>query len=290
MIFANIMKDKPPLKLFWKKALRKYRFVVMTADSFEERLSIKLSRLNIFAFSGFVVFFCFFSTVLLITTTPLTEYVPGKANSEIKNEFITILLKHDSLLNILESQNAYLQNVRNIISGGELITPKTIEHSKNQELEVSFERSIADSVLRAEVESKDMGTIRINKKTSNEVLLFFPPVFGMITDGFSPLKKHFGVDLVAKEKTKISATLEGTVIISHWTSKTGYVIGVQHKNNYFSLYKHNSLLLKSVGDFVGAGDPIAIIGNSGELSSGPHLHFELWRRGIPVDPEDYIIF
>ena len=112
----------------------------------------------------------------------------------------------------------------------------------------------------------------------------------MITDGFNTKTKHFGVDLVAKEKTRISATLEGVVVIRNWTSETGHVIGIQHKNGYFSLYKHNSVLLKSVGDFVTIGDHIAIIGNSGELSSGPHLHFELWHDGIPVNPENYITF
>jgi murein DD-endopeptidase MepM/ murein hydrolase activator NlpD len=98
------------------------------------------------------------------------------------------------------------------------------------------------------------------------------------------------VDLVAKDKSRISSVLDGTVIISHWTSETGYVIAIQHKNDYVSLYKHNSSLLKEVGDFVNAGDHIAVIGNSGELSSGPHLHFELWHKGTPVNPEDYISF
>ena len=121
-------------------------------------------------------------------------------------------------------------------------------------------------------------------------MIFYTPISGIITDKFDSKTKHFGIDLVAKEKTRISSVLEGTVVISNWTSETGYVIGIQHKNNYFSLYKHNSVLLKSVGDFVNASDHIAIIGNSGELSSGPHLHFELWHKGTPVNPEDYISF
>jgi murein DD-endopeptidase MepM/ murein hydrolase activator NlpD len=120
--------------------------------------------------------------------------------------------------------------------------------------------------------------------------MFFSPISGMITDRFNAKNKHLGIDLVAREKTRISSVLGGTIVISQWTSETGYVIGVQHKNDYLSLYKHNSVLLKTVGDFVNAGDPISIIGNSGELSSGPHLHFELWHQGIPVNPEDYILF
>ena len=290
MIFANIMQDKKYLKTFWEKALRKYRFVIMTDDSFEEKLSVRLSRLNIFAFAGFVVFFCFFSAILLITTTPLTEYVPGKATSEVQQELMALTIKSDSLLNALQAQQIYLENLRNIINGDKLVSPKITTLTENPESDISFEKSIEDSLLRVAVESEDKGSIQTNNKKKNELLMFFPPIKGVITDGFNTKTKHFGIDLVAKEKTRILAVLEGTVIISHWTHETGYVIGIQHKNDYLSLYKHNSVLLKSVGDFVNIGDPIAIIGNSGELSSGPHLHFELWRQGIAINPEEYILF
>jgi murein DD-endopeptidase MepM/ murein hydrolase activator NlpD len=194
------------------------------------------------------------------------------------------------LLGALESQGVYLQNIRNIINGDKLITPEIISSNENYESKISFETSVEDSLLRVVVESDGKGVITTNNEKNKEILMFFPPISGMITDEFNAKTKHFGVDLVAKEKTRISSVLEGTVIISHWTPKTGYVIGVQHKDNYFSMYKHNSVLLKSVGDFVNLGDHIAIIGNSGELSSGPHLHFELWHRGAPVNPKNYITF
>lgn len=290
IIFASIMQDKKKLHKFWGKVLHKYRFVVMTDDSFEEKFSVKLSRLNIFAFGGFFLFFCFFTAIILITNTSLTEYVPGKANSEVQQELIALTVKSDSLVSVLDNQDLYLKNIRNIITGNELSTPKIIETTINPENEISFKKSIEDSFLRLNVKSEDKGTIQINNKTNNEVLLFFPPINGLITDGFNAEKKHFGVDLVAKESTRISAVLDGTVIIGHWAFESGYTIAIQHKNNYLSVYKHNSILFKSVGDFVNAGDPIAIIGNSGELSSGPHLHFELWRNGRPVNPEDYILF
>ena len=290
MIFANIMQDKKSLNKFWKKALRKYRFLIMTDDSFEEKLSVRLSRLNIFAFGGFVVFFCFFSAILLITTTPLTEYVPGKATSEVQQELMALTIKSDSLLNVFQAQQIYLKNLRNIINGDKLVNPKITTLTENPETEISFEKSIEDSLLRVAVESEDKGSIQSNNNKKNEILMFFAPIKGVITDGFNTKTKHFGIDLVAKEKTRILTVLEGTVIISHWTYETGYVIGIQHKNDYLSLYKHNSVLLKSVGDFVNIGDPIAIIGNSGELSSGPHLHFELWRQGIAINPEEYILF
>jgi len=184
----------------------------------------------------------------------------------------------------------YLQNINNLINGGELTTPNIAEAVQKTEGGISFEKSKEDSILRVVVEAEDKGSIIIKNNNSNDFLVFFPPVKGMITDRFDGKTKHFGVDLVAKEKTRISTVLEGTVVISNWTFETGYIIGIQHKNDYFSLYKHNSVLLKSVGDFVNSSDHIAIIGNSGELSSGPHLHFELWHKGTPVNPEDYILF
>ena len=290
MIFANIMQDKESLNNFWKKLLHKYRFVIMTDDSFEEKLSIKLSRLNIFAFSGFVVFTCFFVAVILITYTPLKEYIPGKSTSQAKKELIALIIKSDSLEKTLQNRKVYLQNINNIINGNELMTPNIAETIQKTEGEISFEKSKEDSILRAIVEAEDKGSIIIRNNNKNDFLVFYTPISGIITDKFDSKTKHFGIDLVAKEKTRISSVLEGTVVISNWTSETGYVIGIQHKNNYFSLYKHNSILLKSVGDFVNASDHIAIIGNSGELSSGPHLHFELWHKGAPVNPEDYILF
>jgi murein DD-endopeptidase MepM/ murein hydrolase activator NlpD len=262
----------------------------MTDDSFEERLSIKLSRLNIFAFSGFVVLFCFFAAILILTTTSLKEYVPGKASAEVQQELAELTIRSDSLLSVLGSKDIYMKNIRDIITGENLAYQKANDSTNDIVSKISFERSIEDSFLRIEVESEDRGGIRKSSNRNSEALVFYTPVLGVITDKFNTNEMHFGVDLVAKEKAKISVVLEGTIIINHWTSETGYVVGVQHKNNYVSIYKHNSVLLKSVGDFVNVGEPIAIIGNSGEWSSGPHLHFELWNDGVPVDPENYIVF
>ena len=284
------MQDKEGLNNFWKKLLHKYRFVIITDDSFEEKLSVKLNRLNIFAFAGFFVFICFFSALLLIAYTPLKEYVPGKSTTEVQKSLIELNIKTDSLERALNSKEIYLQNITNIINGDELITPKNTEDILSSEKEIFFEKSIEDSLLRVKVETEDKSSITFNKDKNNEFLMFYPPLGGIITDKFNNKTRHFGVDLVAKEKSRIATVLEGTIIVSHWTSETGYVIGVQHKNDFISLYKHNSVLLKEVGDFVNAGDHIAIIGNSGELSTGPHLHFELWHKGIPVNPENYISF
>jgi len=290
MIFANIMQDKEGREKYWSKLFHKYRFVIMTDSSFEEKLSVKLSRLNVIAFVGTLVFFCFFSTMLLIAYTPLSEYVPGKSTIEVQKGLIELNIKSDSLEAILLNRSIYLENINKIINGEELVTPENYEEITNTQNPISFEISIDDSLFRVKVETEDKSSIYKKDNTNNSNLMFFTPLSGLISDGYNNKTKHFGIDLVAKEKSRISSVLDGTVVISHWAYETGYVIGVQHNNDYLSFYKHNSVLLKSVGDYVNAGDHIAIIGNSGELSSGPHLHFELWHKGVPVNPENYISF
>lgn len=284
------MQDKGGLNNFWKKLLHNYRFVIISDDSFEEKLSVKLNRLNILALFGSFVFVSFFAAMLLITYTPLKEYIPGKSTTEVQKSLIELSIKSDSLEKTLIGRQIYLQNLKKIINGDDLIAEKKPEKIKNPQVEISFQKSIEDSLLRIVVEGEDKSSITFNKEKNNEVLMFFTPLNGNITDRFSVKKHHFGIDIVAKEKSRIAAVLEGTVILSNWNSETGHVIVVQHKNDYISLYKHNSVLLKNVGDFVSAGDHIAIIGNSGELSTGPHLHFELWHKGIPINPENYISF
>ncbi len=291
MIFANIMQDKEGREKYWSKLFHKYRFVIMKDSSFEEKLSVKLTRINVIAFVGTLVFLCFFSTMLLIAYTPLSEYVPGKSSIEVQKSLIALNIKSDSLEAILVSRSIYLENINKIINGEELVTPENYAEITNTQIPISFEKSKEDSLFRVKVEAEDKSSIyKKDKPNNNTTLMFFTPLTGLISDGYNNKTKHFGIDLVAKEKSRISSVLEGTVIISHWAYETGYVIGIQHKNDYLSFYKHNSVLLKSVGDYVNAGDHIAIIGNSGELSSGPHLHFELWHKGIPVNPENYISF
>ena len=290
MIFANIMQDKEGREKYWSKLFHKYRFVIMKDSSFEEKLSVKLTRINVIAFVGTLVFLCFFSTMLLIAYTPLSEYVPGKSSIEVQKSLIELNIKSDSLEAILANRSIYLENINKIINGEELVNPENYAEKMNTQIPVSFEKSKEDSLFRVKVEAEDKSSIYKKDNPNNNTLIFFTPLTGLISDGYNNKTKHFGIDLVAKEKSRISSVLEGTVIISHWAYETGYVIGVQHKNDYLSFYKHNSVLLKSVGDYVNAGDHIAIIGNSGELSSGPHLHFELWHKGIPVNPENYISF
>ena len=230
--------------------------------------------------------------MLLIAYTPLSEYVPGKSSIEVQKDLIELNIKSDSIEAILLKRSVYLKNINKIINGEELVNPVNPVKIANNQTPISFEKSKEDSLFRANLETQDKSSIYKKEDTNNKNtnLVFFTPLTGLISDRYNQKTKHFGIDLVAKEKSRISSVLEGTVVISHWAYETGYVIGVQHNNEYLSFYKHNSVLSKSVGDYVNAGDHIAIIGNSGELSSGTHLHFELWHKGNPVNPENYISF
>ena len=291
MIFAKIMKDKKDKQGYLQKLIEKYRFVIMSDSSFEEKISFRLSRLNVIVVFFSLLIILFLITLVLIAFSPLQSLVPGKSKKEVQQKLIELSLVSDSLEKTLKNNSVYLENINNIIQGKDGFLKEGVSKKiKKENSDSFFEKSTADSLLRVSVEKKEKGSIFINETKKNDLIMFFPPIKGLVIDGFNLEKNHFGVDLLAKEKTKISAVLEGTVIISHWSSETGFVIGVQHKNDYISFYKHNSVLLNKVGDYVVAGEHIAIIGNSGELSSGPHLHFELWHKGTPIDPEHYISF
>ena len=279
---------------FWEKWRYKYRFVVLNSDNFEERLSFKLSRLNVFVLSSFALVFLIGGTILLIALTPLREYIPGYTSTNMRRQVVGLNHLSDSLLAVIESKDRYLNNIRFIIDGK---TPEEIDDintSITQNIEdIVFETVSEDSVLRMRIEEEERFSLFAsanNQEQGVENVLFFTPIKGIVTQSFNPKNKHLGVDVVAKENEAIKATLDGTVALSSWTSETGYVIAILHNNNLFSVYKHNSVLLKKEGAKVDAGEAIAIIGNSGEWSSGPHLHFELWHNNKPVDPEQYIVF
>ena len=280
---------------FFIKLKHKYRLILMNDSSLEEQISFRFSALDVITVLtiGCGLLFVFF--LLLVGYTPLNEFVPGKASSSLHKELIAITLKTDSLEKKLLVNELYLKNITAIVNGEAPInisTENTLVLSAS-ETELSFKKSKEDSLLRLAVEAEDKISISPTDKKDNldmESVLFFSPIKGVITNGFDRKKNHFGTDIVAKQDEPIKCVFDGVVVISHWTSETGNVIGVQHANGMFSLYKHNSILFKRAGEYVKSGEVIAIIGNSGELSSGPHLHFELWHKGTPVNPENYISF
>ncbi|MEI7490124.1 MAG: M23 family metallopeptidase [Bacteroidota bacterium] len=284
----------------WKDRLRnKYRLVFMNDETLEERLTFRLSPLNVFIALGTLTILLIFLTSILIAFTPLREYIPGYSSVGLQKKLYELTLKTDSIERALVRKNLYLQNLRDVINGKDLSENKPIAKDTVRKYgDIRLKRSEDDSLLRADVESRakynlykaESGEPSVSGKGSIGGVLFFTPIKGVITSGFDMANNHFGVDIVAKQNEAIKSVLDGTVIFANWTLETGYVVVIQHSQNIVSVYKHNSAILTKTGDYVYAGEPIAIIGETGEYSTGPHLHFELWYEGKPVNPKDYISF
>ncbi len=273
----------------------KFRLVIMNDETFEEKASFNLRPLKVFVGTGLFIILLVTITTFIIAFTGLREYIPGYADLKTKRHVYNMVLKTDSLQREIDSRNAYIENIKNVINGNLPSSDTTKQKADPIKYDTihKLERSPEDEALRKQIETQDAYSLTEGStsiRNSIKSFLFFPPLKGTITNRFDPITKHYGIDIVSNPNEAIKATLDGTVVISNFTSETGYVIGIQHSNNLFSLYKHNSALLKKVGDFVKAGDAIAIIGNSGELSQGPHLHFELWFNGTPIDPKQFVAF
>lgn len=285
----------------WNEKLRsKYRLVILNDETFEEKLSFRLTRLNVFVLLGTLSIFLIFLTAVIISFTSLREYIPGYMNPEIPKQVYMLQQLSDSLEDKLHNKDIYLQNIKNIIEGKATTDTIAIAKKKavNYDTITSLDRSVEDSLLRADYEKQNSYSLFLSEneyfyqedKSSISSFNFFTPLKGTISRNFNLVEKHYGIDIVAGTNEAIKSTLDGTVIFSDWTVETGYVIGIQHKHNILSVYKHNSALLKKTGNYVKAGEPVAIVGESGELSTGPHLHFELWFNGTPVNPKNYMSF
>lgn len=279
-----------------RKLRHKYRLVIINDNTFDERLSLLLTPLNVIALVGLSFFLVAGITLVIIVFTPLKEYIPGYSDATAKEYAFEASRTADSLEYQLAVQKKYLSDLRGVLTG-EVDTSTTEPEESNKDYEnLDFSKSREDSLLRERIESEEAYSLafdqptRDGQKTSMAEVFFFSPLIGTVTGKYDPMKSHYAVDVAGKKDESIKAVLNGTVIFSSFTSDGGNVIQVQHDYNLISIYKHNSVLLKKVGDEVEAGDNIAIIGNSGELSDGPHLHFELWKSGKPLNPQEFIAF
>ena len=241
-------------KAFWKNFKFKYKLTIVNENTLEEIVGLRVSKLN-----GLSVLLCVLAVLFLIasciiTFTPLRNYLPGYMNSEVRTQIVDNALRVDSLQQVLNKQNLYIMNIQDIFSG------------------------------------KVYNLTSITSQPDVTGLILYRPTRGMVSDHFNAEKKHYGTDIAANPNESVLATMDGTVILSTYTAETGYLIGVQHNQDLISIYKHCGSLLKKEGERVKGGEAIALVGNSGTLSTGPHLHFELWYKGHPVNPEKYIVF
>ncbi len=291
------MDSQAKKKGFFSKLHHKYRLVIMNNDTLEEKLSVRLTRFNVFIIAGTLSILLIVGTIYLIAFTPLREYIPGYADFNTRKVLRELSMRADSLERDLRQKDLFIMNIRNIVEGRDLLDeiPDSVSDPEALHLQ-ELPRSAEDSILRAEMEmvSRDENNYWLTNGMVTtrhfDQFTFFQPIGGMISSHFDPQKGHFGVDVVADHDAIIKAAMNGTVVLSSWSAETGYTIGIQHPNNILTIYKHNSKLLKTQGNVVKSGEPIAIIGDTGKYSTGTHLHFELWFDGTPVNPADFIAF
>ncbi|WP_233376663.1 M23 family metallopeptidase [Maribellus sp. CM-23] len=279
-------------KKFYSKLKNQYRLIIYNDTTFQSVWSMKLSRLKVFTATSLMSAIIVVLVILLIATTGLREYIPGYPKAEYRQMLIRSALKVDSLETELAKRDRFFKGIQTIMSG-EVPEDDHIMEAESRSSEVEFQQYNHDSIFQDELLAEQLSLSlqpENDDKTDISRMHFFVPVKGVVTEHFNSSSDHFGIDLVSEANARISSVLNGTVIFSGWTLKTGYSIYVQHEGNLVSVYKHNSELLKNEGDQVSAGEAIAIIGNTGELSTGPHLHFELWHDGKALNPEHYIDF
>ena len=297
----NTKPKKPKLRnVSLKKLNRRYDFLMRHDESKKEILGFKLNLLNLVLVIIGIALLLIIITTFIIAFTPLREYIPGYTDTNLNREVYLLSLRADSLEKEMQKKDVYFDNIKKIVEGYDFAADSALASlsiyeplPKGVTDTITLKKSVQDSILRAEYEAQNQYNLFGNDylppaKPSSLVKNFFVPLNGTILNAFNAEKGHLGVDISSDRDQVINATLEGTVVFSTWSINNGYCIGIQHSDGYFSVYKHNATLLKKEGDYVKAGEAIAILGKSGESEEYEHLHFELWHNGIAVNPADYM--
>lgn len=282
-----------------KKLNRKYDFLMSHEESGEPVLGFKLNLLNLILVIIGLALLLIIITTFIIAFTPLREYIPGYSDASLNRKVYQLNMRTDSLMVEMQKKDVYFQNLKRIVEGYDFTADSTAITNIYEPLPKSatdtivLHKSLQDSLLRAEYEAQNQfnlfGDESMNPtRPSYSMKNFFVPLNGKIIHDFDPQNGHFGVDITSEGDQIINATLDGTVVFSSWSIDDGYCIGIQHEDSYFSTYKHNATLLKKEGDYVKAGEAVAVLGESGSTKSEKHLHFELWHSGIAVNPNDYM--
>lgn len=285
----------------------KYRLVILNDRTLEERFSLSLKGANIIALFSLILVIAFTISFATVFFTPLKEYIPGYGDFDTQKNIVALLKRTDSLEHRLQQKEIYTENLRKVLIGevgdstfyiDESQTTEQAEPSGRSEKEADLPprgMSKEDSLLRYEFENTYAYELFFTSSEGDvediSNYLFYPPIKGTVSSSFDETQRHFGIDIVGVPGVDVvGATLDGVVVHAEWSIETGNVIILQHRHNLISVYKHNEVLLKKVGNFVSSGEAIAILGNSGEYTTGPHLHFEIWHNGVPLNPEEFITF
>ncbi len=277
-----------------QKLRNRYRLIIYNDTTFQSVWTVKLSRIKVFTIISLASAFLIVSVIFLIAGTQLREYIPGYPRTEYREMLISNALLVDSLEQEIIKRDRFFESIGAIMRGEEppdysdnIPTGSSRQAVRNLP-QLNQDSIFQDKILEERLSLSMQGSRNPMGNLGN--LHFFQPVSGLITNRFNATRGHYGIDLVTQPNARVTAVLSGTVVFAEFTIDTGYVIYIQHDNNLASAYKHNASLLKKSGDRVNGGEAIAIVGNTGELTTGPHLHFELWHEGRPIDPEQYIVF
>ncbi len=280
-------------KIIKKKLFTKNRLVILNEDTFEEIFSLRLTLMNVFVVATIGALLIIFVTTYIIAFTPLREYIPGYASTQLKKDATELALKSDSLNHALKKNEAYIQSIKKVLTGDleyakfnkDSILAVVSEPVTAEELQPSK----SDLKFREEVDREDKYNL-FEKAKPKVTAVLFPPVKGIITEKFNPKEKHYAVDIALAKNTPIKSILSGRVLFADWTPNTGNVVIIRHNNGFISVYKHAASVTVSQGDVVKTGEVIALAGSTGQESTGVHLHFELWKDGYPIDPSIFIEF
>lgn len=283
-----------------KKLNRKYDFSMSHDETGNTMLKFRLNLLNLVLVIFGVALLLIVITSIIIAFTPLREYIPGYTDTNLNREVYLLNLRADSLSREMHKKDVYFDNLKKIVEGYDFAADSALASLSIYEPlpagvtdTITLRKSVQDSLLRAEYEAQDQynlfgADLMSTTKPGTLVKNFFVPLNGSVTNAFNADEAHYGIDIVSAGDQIINATLDGTVVFSTWSINNGYCIGIQHEDSYFSVYKHNATLLKKEGDYVRAGEAIAILGESGDEATFEHLHFELWHNGIAINPVEYM--
>lgn len=286
------MVRKKRRKPFWHNFKFKYKLTIINENTLEEVVGIHVSKLNGVSVLLTVFTLLFVIAALIVSFTPLRNYLPGYMNSDVREQIVDNALRADSLQQLVERQNLYIMNIQDIFKGVVRVdSVQSLDSLTVVRSEELMERTAQEEEFRKQFEeSEKYNLTNIKAEPVVDGLIFYRPTRGLLSSNFNPDERHFGVDIAANPNESVLATLDGTVVFSGYTAETGYVIEIQHNRDFISVYKHCGSLLKQMGDKVKAGEVIALVGNTGTQTTGPHLHFELWRKGEALNPEKYIVF
>jgi murein DD-endopeptidase MepM/ murein hydrolase activator NlpD len=270
-----------------------YRLIIYNDSTIQTVWSIKLTPIKVLTLGGLGAIMLILLTSVIIAYTPLRENIPGYPSAKVRQQIIVNYMLVDSLENEIKLRDSYFDKIRTVFQG-EVPPEETQENDSDiKTYDVKFNKFNADSAFKDELEAEkqNLSATSPQKKVSRiSSLHFYTPLHGKIINKFNSRSGHLAVDVSGKLNARIASVMDGTVIFAGWTMDAGNCVYIQHDNNIISVYKHNGEVLKKIGDSVKAGDEIAIMGNTGELTAGPHLHFELWRNGTALDPDNYIDF